>query len=809
MQFSESWLRSFCNPELSIDAMSEALTMGGLEVESCQPVAAAFTGVVVAHVLDVQPHPDADRLRVCRVDAGGPEPLQIVCGAPNVQTGIKVPCALIGAELPTAEGGQFQIKRSKLRGVESQGMLCSAKELGVGEGADGLMVLDPNAPIGQDLRECLDLNDHTLELKLTPNLAHCLSIQGIARELSALTNTPLQQLDVPAVPVTHAQVLKVNVHATDLCGRFSGRIVKGVNTRAQTPAWMVQKLERSGQRSVNALVDISNFVMFELGQPTHIFDLDKIRGDLNVRWGKAGESLQLLNGNTVNLDESVGVIADDHEVESLAGIMGGDATAVNDDTQNIYIEAAFWWPRSVAGRSRRFAFSTDAGHRFERGVDPQLTLTAIERITQLVLEICGTDGTTVGPIDDQILNLPERKPVRMRVARANRILGLDLSAADMLAALERLSLSPQLTDGVIEVVPPSHRFDLAIEEDLIEEVARMVGFDRLPTDPPKAPISPKLIDEAHWGPERLKRLMASRGFQETINFSFVDLQWEKDLHGNADPIQVLNPIASQMSVMRSSLLGSLLNVIKFNVDRKMEAINTFELGRVFRKDSTVADSLKDVAGFAQPLMLAGMRHGQCAPVQWGQAARQVDFFDIKADVTALFPGEALRFVPDGSHPGLHPGRCARIWRGDEAIGWVGELHPQWKANWGLSASTVYFELLADSVLHHPLSPLQEVSRFPTATRDLAVIVAERITHDQLVNAAWTAEHLGRLKGVQLFDIYRPKPGQERGLQLGEKSMGIRLVLGDDQATLTDEQIDAVRVNVLNTLVRELDARLRD
>jgi phenylalanyl-tRNA synthetase beta chain len=428
MQFPESWLREFCNPPLSTEQLAETLTMAGLEVEELQPVAPPFSSVVVGEIKSAEQHPNADRLRVCQVDVGQPTLLNIVCGAPNARVGIRIPCAMVGAELPPGEDGKaFQIKLGKLRGVESQGMLCSAKELKIADDHGGLLELPADAPLGKSIRTYLKLDDTLFTLKLTPNLAHCLSVYGIAREVSALTGAPLKAPEFKSLAAQVQDTLPVAVHATDLCGRFSGRVVKGVNPKAQTPAWMVDRLARCGQRSVSPLVDISNYVMFELGRPSHIFDLNKIHGGLQVRWGCADESLKLLNGNTVTVDDKVGVIADDSQVESLAGIMGGDATAVSDDTQNIYIEAAFWWPSAIAGRSRRFNFSTDAGHRFERGVDPELTVEHIERITQLVIDICGTPNTTVGPIDDQRVNMPVAKPVTLRVARAEKVIGMPLT----------------------------------------------------------------------------------------------------------------------------------------------------------------------------------------------------------------------------------------------------------------------------------------------------------------------------------------------------------------------------------------------
>jgi phenylalanyl-tRNA synthetase beta chain len=468
MQFPESWLREFCNPSLSTEQLAETLTMAGLEVEELKSVAPPFTRIVVGEIKTAEQHPNADRLRVCEVDVGQGRLLTIVCGAPNARVGIKVPCALVGAELPPGEDGKpFLIKVGKLRGVESEGMLCSARELKLSEDHGGLLELASDAPLGQDIRAHLKLDDTLFTLKLTPNLAHCLSVYGVAREVAALTGAPLNAPSFPAVAVSHADTLPVKVSAPDLCGRFSGRIVRNVNPQAATPAWMLDRLARCGQRGVTALVDISNYVMFELGRPSHIFDLDKIHGGLDVRWGKPGETLKLLNGNIVTLDEKVGVIADANQVESLAGIMGGDATAVSDDTKNIYVEAAFWWPKAIAGRSRRYNFSTDAGHRFERGVDPGQTVEHIERITQLIIDICGTPDTACGPIDDAQVNLPQATPVTLRVARAARVIGMPLTQAQCLDALVRLGLQVSEGEGTLTVTPPSYRFDLQIEEDLI------------------------------------------------------------------------------------------------------------------------------------------------------------------------------------------------------------------------------------------------------------------------------------------------------------------------------------------------------
>ena len=807
MQFPESWLREFCNPALNTEQLAETLTMAGLEVEELKPVAPPFTHIVVGEIKVAEQHPNADRLRVCQVDVGQGDLLTIVCGAPNARVGIKVPCALVGAELPPGEDGKpFLIKVGQLRGVESQGMLCSARELKLSEDHGGLLELSLDAPLGQDIREHLKLDDTLFTLKLTPNLAHCLSVYGVAREVSALTGSPLLSPAFPAVAVGHADTLAVKVSAPDLCGRFSGRIVRNVNTKAATPSWMVDRLARCGQRSVTALVDISNYVMFELGRPSHIFDLDKIHGGLDVRWGKPGETLKLLNGNTVTVDEKVGVIADDIQVESLAGIMGGDATAVSDDTRNVYVEAAFWWPKAIAGRSRRFNFSTDAGHRFERGVDPGLTVEHIERITQLILDICGTPETVCGPIEDAQINLPQPTPVTLRVARAAKVIGMPLTQAQCLDALQRLGLSVVEGDGTLTVTPPSYRFDLQIEEDLIEEVVRMVGYKHLPDTPPLAPITAKIRAEAERSPFAVRRALAGLGYQETINFSFVEERWEHELAGNPNPIKLLNPIASQMSVMRSSLLGSLLQVLKFNLDRKAPRVNVFELGRVFLRDATSQNTDTTVAGFNQPMRIAGLAYGPRAPLHWGISDKAVDFFDVKGDVEALLAPLKAVFAP-ATHPAMHPGRCASVSVAGQPVGFVGELHPQWRQSQELAQAPILFELALDAVLQREVPLFKPVSKLQPVERDIAVIVSENVTHSALMAAIQGANTQGLLKGATLFDVYRPQAANAQ-MQLGEKSLAVRLVLSSDAATLADEAIEAAVQAVLGSLQLQLQARLR-
>jgi phenylalanyl-tRNA synthetase beta chain len=804
MQFPESWLREFCNPPLTTQQLADTLTMGGLEVEELRPVAPPFTRVVVGEIRQAAQHPNADRLRVCQVDAGQGALLNIVCGAPNARAGIKVPCALVGAELPPGEDGQpFQIKLGKLRGVESQGMLCSARELQLSDDHAGLLELPDGAPVGADVRDVLKLDDMLFTLKLTPNLAHALSVFGVARELAALTGSPLKQPRFTPVEPAHDAKLKVRVSAPDLCGRFSGRIVRNVNTKAKTPQWMVERLARCGQRSVTALVDISNYVMFEFGRPSHIFDYDRIHGSLDVRWGKPGESLKLLNGNTVTVDEGVGVIADDREVESLAGIMGGDATAVSDETRNVYVEAAFWWPQAIQGRSRRYNFTTDAGHRFERGVDPSETVEHIEHITRLIIDICGGEA---GPMDDLAVKLPEQQQISLRVARAAKLIGMPVTETQCRDALSRLGLPVSGGNGVLTVKPPAYRFDLTIEEDLIEEVVRIIGYARLPTTPPVAPITANLPPEARRSRFAVRRLLAALGYQETINFSFVEEAWERDLAGNPHPIRLLNPIASQMSVMRSSLMGSLLQALRFNLDRKAERVRVFELGRVFLRDASVVTTDTTVKGIHQPMRVAGLAYGDADGLQWARKSPGVDFYDAKGDVEALVSPRKAQFKP-ATHPALHPGRCASVWLDGREIGVVGELHPRWRQSWELAHAPVLFELDLDAVVAGRVPAFEPVPKFQPAQRDIAVIVADTVTHDDLLGAVRSADTGGLLRDALLFDVYKPKQAAA-GLAANEKSLAVRLTLASGEATLTDEQIELAVKAVVDRIAARLGGRLR-
>ncbi|NBY17136.1 MAG: phenylalanine--tRNA ligase subunit beta, partial [Betaproteobacteria bacterium] len=773
MKISERWLRAYVDPPISTTELSDRMTMAGLEVEAAEPAAPPFQGVVVAEICAFERHPDADRLNVCQVDAGerdangGQRLRQIVCGAPNVAIGMKVPCALPGALLP----GAVAIGEAKMRGVTSLGMLCSARELGLSTDHGGLLALDGTLVNGQDIREALALDDTVFELKLTPNRADCLSMVGVAREVSALTGAPIQLPTRPAVIPTLTDRLAVRIEAPDLCGRFSGRVIRGVNARAETPDWMRSRLERAGQRSISALVDLSNYVMLELGRPTHVFDLNKL-GDasqgLTVRWAHADESLTLLNGQTVKLAPDVGVIAASEGPESLAGIMGGEAAAVSLDTTDIYVEAAFWWPTAIAGRARRFNFVTDAGHRFERGVDAQTTVEHLDYLSALILEICGGQA---GPIDDQITALPERPPVTMRVARANRILGLSLNQNDCAAVFDRLGFAwtangattnDALSEATITVVPPSWRFDLAIEEDLIEEVARIRGFDSLPLRAPLAPANLAAVPGERRTLLNLKRALAARDYQEIINFSFVSSAGEQAL-GLSQGIRLLNPIAEPLDVMRTTLIGGLLETLQRNLNRSAQRVRLFEAGRVFLRVPGKAGDAFEVAGVEQPMRIAALAFGDSGEPQWGLPSRTVDFYDAKADLEVLlgvngpngaFVSDALTFNPltfepvtsaglTSESPGgasaesigtaLHPGRSARVHLHGQPLGWIGELHPRLVSSLDLPRAPIVFELDVEPLLAVSVVKPHEPSKFPQVVRDLALVVGRDCSAQSLLS----------------------------------------------------------------------------
>ena len=798
MKFSELWLRSFVDPALSTTELAYALTMAGLEVESLEPAAPAFSGVVVAEVLEVARHPNADRLSLCQVNVGTPEALSIVCGAPNVVAGMRVPCALVGARLTGADGEAFEIKRSSLRGVDSQGMLCSAKELGIEDEHTGLLPLAADAPIGRDVRAVLELDDTLLTLKLTPNRADCLSLVGVAREVAAITGAAFKAPAIAPVAAKSDARYPVTISAADGCGRFTGRVIRNVDAAAPVPGWMKQRLARSGQRSISALVDVTNYVMLELGRPLHVYDLDKLRGDIDVRFGRKGERLKLLNEQDVDVDETVLCITDASGPIGLAGIMGGDSTKAEMDSRNIFLESAFFFPDAIAGRTRRYNFASDAAHRFERGVDFDNNVSGIERATELILAICGGEP---GPTVDEVARLPGRNPVHVRKARVARVLGISVSDAEIAAIFSRLGLASASTADGFDVTPPSYRFDITIEEDLIEEIARIHGYERIPARQPRARAAMLPQREALRPQLRVKEAIAARDYQEVVNFSFVEAGWERDFCGNDAPVKLQNPISSQLSVMRSGLAGSLVANVRYNLNRKQGRVRVFELGRVFRADASAKDGKLTVAGIAQPLKLGAIAYGPAHPEQWGHAGRVVDFYDVKGDIESLFASGATRFERT-THPALHPGRAAKVLVDGKTIGWLGELHPRWQQKYELPQAPVVFELELDALLAAPMPVYREVSKFPPVIRDLAVVVDESVPAQALLEAIQDSRP-AVVQDLCLFDLYRGK-----GVDAGKKSLAFRVVMQDTSKTLTDAEAEAAMAQLLQLLVQRVGAKLR-
>ena len=804
MLFTEEWLRQYVNPALSTEELAETLTMSGLEVEEVTRLAPDFTGVVVAEVVSCRDHENSDHLHVCEVNAGTGELLQIVCGAPNVRAGIKVPCALIGAELP----GGFQIKKSKLRGELSFGMLCSARELGTSEDHNGLWILPDDAPVGMNIREYAHLDDARIEIKLTPNRGDALSLIGVARDLHAATGADLKLPEMTPVAPTCECKLPVKVEAPDLCGRFAGRVIRGLNAKAKTPDWMVRRLEAAGLRHISALVDISNYAMLELGRPSHFFDLKKLESDhLTVRWAREGEQVKLLNEQTIELTPYYGVVCDGDRPECIAGIMGGEASAISEDTTDLFIEMAFWHPVSIQGRCRRLNFSTDAAHRFERGVDFGSNVEHMEYVTRLVLDICGTPETKVGPVDDQIINLPQRSEVTMRVARCRKVVGIDIPVEAMENTFKRLGFEYRFDGEVFTVKSPSYRFDIEIEEDLIEEVARLYGYEKLPDRPPLARIAMKAAREDSRSGHDLRREMAGLGYQELINFSFVPEVWEKDFAGNEHPIRLLNPIVSQLSVMRTQMIGSLVDILKYNLNRKAERVRIFELGRVFLPDPTINDGPWSVKGINQPQRIAGLAYGDVNDPQWGEPARRVDFFDVKGDVERLVAPLHARFVRE-EIPAFHPGRSAAIYVGERRVGVIGELHPRLAPTYDFPLSPVVFEIDVAPICSVYVPHYTPVSKFQPMRRDIAVVVPADMEVQTLFNAMQKAR-LGDVRtapvsDIRLFDLYRPTDGEHKD----EKSLAFTLELvSTSEEALSEQDADAAVQGIVEALTL-VGARLR-
>lgn len=789
MKISENWLRSFVNPEITSEELAHLLTMAGIEVESVEAVASAFDQVVVAEVLSVEKHPDADRLRICTVMSGSSDNdvLQIVCGAPNVRAGIKVPCALIGANL-----SGLTIKQTKLRGVESSGMLCSAKELGIGEAAEGLLLLPSDAPIGMDFRSYYGLDDRIFTLSLTPNRADCLGIWGVAREVAALTAAQLHIPEIKSVVAEIDDSLPIHVAAEDASPLYCSRIIRGVNVSMPSPLWLVQRLERSGIRAINPIVDITNYVLLETGQPMHAFDLGKIEGNVTVRYAVSGEKIILLNGDQIELNSTMLLIADSCKPLALAGIMGGLESGVTQNTTDIFLESAFFNPKVISGKSFQLGFSSDSAYRFERGVDFEATRYVLELATNLIRMIC--DGKA-GPVSEVKHQLPQRNRVKVRCNRVKRILGVDIDKQMISEYFKRLGFAFTLQeDDIFYVSPPSYRYDLAIEEDFIEELARIYGYDQIPPHHPYTGMVMLPVSEKETPVSRIKQSLIARDYQEVINYAFVDAAWELDFANNSNPIALKNPIANQMSVMRSTLIGGLIANLQFNLNRKQPRVRLFETGCCFMQEE--ADDYRQID------KISGLCYGDVMSEQWGMAARPVDFYDVKADVEILC-GKKEIYFEKFLHPALHPGKSARILSAGKMIGWLGELHPNWQKKYEIQRNTVLFELELSHLTTVAIPIAKEISKFPPVRRDIAIVVSNEISVHTLL-ACMNKVKPPIVADIYLFDIYRGK-----GMEATMKSLAFRFLLQDNEKTLTDEEADLVVTNVIKILNDEFGATLRN
>ncbi|MBI2379747.1 MAG: phenylalanine--tRNA ligase subunit beta [Gammaproteobacteria bacterium] len=791
MKFSEQWLRELAASTLPTADLGHQLTMAGLEVDAVEPVAGKFSGIVVGHIVECEQHPDADKLRVTKVDAGTGELLQVVCGAPNARVGIKVPFAMIGAELPG-----LAIKKAKLRGVESFGMLCSARELGMSEDHAGLLELPADAPVGQDLRAWLKLDDNSIELGLTPNRGDCLGHLGVAREMAVLNKLPLAMPDCSPVAPGIDEVRTVTLKAPAACPRYLGRVIRGIDRSATTPLWMVEKLRRAGLRAISPCVDVTNYLLLELGHPMHAFDLNEIEGGIVVRLPEAGETLTLLDGKTVELQADTLLIADDKKPLALAGIMGGEHSGIADGSTDIFLEAAFFHPLHIAGRARRYGLHTDASHRYERGVDPALQRAAMERATRLLLDIV---GGRAGPIVEAVSeeHLPKREAIFLRRGRIARILGATLPDAEVVDILSRLGMQVEEAGEGWSVVPPSWRFDMAIEVDLIEELARVHGYNELPTTPPLADLSMSGRREQDLDARRFRDVLVARGYQEAITFSFVDAKLIEQTTPGVQGLALMNPISADLGVMRTSVLQGLLKAAIHNQNRQQNRIRFVETGLRF---------VPETGGLKQEPVLAGLIMGPRLPESWAHGGDKVDFFDLKADVEALqaatgAAGE-FRFVP-GSHPALHPGQCAELKRGEATVGFLGALHPELVQKLDLNSTPYVFELALPVLSQGGLPAFKPLSAFPAVRRDLAVIVDEAVSAQALSDAIRAAAG-ELLQDLKVFDVYRGK-----GVDSGRKSVALGLTLQDSSRTLNDAEVTEIIEKVVGTLGTGLGATLRD
>ncbi|MCS4505692.1 Phenylalanine--tRNA ligase beta subunit [wastewater metagenome] len=792
MRISEQWLREWVTLPETTAELGHRLTMAGLEVDAVEPAAPPFTGLVVGEVVACEPHPDADRLSVCTV-ADGEDEQTVVCGAPNVRVGLKAPFARIGAVLP----GDFRIRRTKLRGVASHGMLCSARELGLSEDAAGLMELPGSAPTGADLREYLGLDDTVIEVDLTPNRSDCLGMAGVAREVGVIGRCEVTDPAAGTVSPALTDSFPVRLDAPAACPRYLGRIVRGVDTAAETPVWMRERLRRAGVRPLSVAVDVTNYVMLELGQPMHAFDLATLRGGIHVRMAASGERLALLNGDTVTLDPETLVIADDERAVAMAGIMGGADTAVGEGTRDVFLEAAFFAPDAIAGRARAHGLHTDSSHRFERGVDPALPARAMERATALLTAIAGGEAGPAGEAVDEGA-LPVRPPVRLRPGRVNRLLGTDTPEAEMRDILERLGMAVAGEAHEWSVTPPTWRFDIAREEDLVEEIARIRGYDSIPVKRTPAPLAMSPQPETRLGLRRLRRALVDRDYQEAITYSFVARELDESLDPDSEALALANPLSEELAVMRTSLWPGLVRAAVYNQNRQSPRVRLFESGLRFRGS--------DGATLEQTPVLAGIATGNAAGEHWDGGSRPLDFFDIKGDVEALM---ALTGVPDSftfepaEHPALHPGQSARVLRDGRPAGWIGAIHPDLEGRLELAGRSYVFEIELAALDAARVPAFEPLSRYPSIRRDLAVVVDDDVAAGTLRRLI--AESAGEwLRDLAVFDVYRG-----RGVPEGRKSLAIGLILQDSGRTLTDADVEGCIAGVIERLRTELNASLRE
>jgi phenylalanyl-tRNA synthetase beta chain len=792
MKFSEQWLRGWVNPQVSRDELVARLSMAGLEVDSVTPAAGQFSGIVVGEILATEQHPDADKLRVCQV-SNGQETFQVVCGAPNARPGIKIPFAMIGAEL----SGDFKIKKAKLRGVESFGMLCSAAELQISEENDGLLELASDAPVGEDIRQYLSLDDASIEIGLTPNRGDCLSIAGLARDVSALYDVPVTRPLVPAVAAAHDEVRPVEVQAPAACPRYLGRVIRNVDLSKPTPLWMVERLRRSDVRSIDAAVDITNYVMLELGQPMHAFDLAEINGGIRVRMAEEGEKLVLLDGQEVALRADTLVIADHTRALAIAGVMGGEHSGVDTaKTRDLFLESAFFEPISVAGKARSYGLHTDASHRYERGVDSQLAREAMERATALLLEVVGGEaGPIVEAVSEQ--HLPSIAPVTLRAERIAQMLGMEMDPAQVEQLLNNLGLATQ-ADGAGQwtVNVPSHRFDISLEVDLIEELARLYGYNNLPVRYPQARLAPQARPETRGELPNLRRLLVARGYQEAITYSFIDPKLFELFSPGVEPLLLANPISSDMAAMRASLWPGLVKAVQHNLNRQQDRVRLFESGLRF---------VGQLGNLAQEPMIAGVVTGSRLPEGWANGRDTIDFFDVKADVEALLGHSGalddFTFVA-GKHPALHPGQTAEIQREGKVVGYLGALHPELAKALDLDRQVFVFELVLADVVEGRLPKFSELSKFPETRRDLALIAGRDVASQDVLDVI--RDNAGEwLTDLRLFDVY-----QGKGIDPDRKSLAVGLTWQHPSRTLNDDEVNTTLHTILTSLEQRLNTTLR-